>query len=419
MGTPLGVSIGYAVIAARQAIPDMPQTLPPTDATVTVVSVVSPTLATGTYAVKVTQLNDFGETIPNGETTALVVGAGDGIQVASPLQPGATKIRAYLTLPGGEAGTEQQYIESTVTPFIISTPPTNTGVPPQKNRAWLPDTDGGFVSATAMFGWINDALKIISRNAGGLTDYCGLQSVINNPLYYMPGEWNSITDIWYDGYWLMGGERSNYWRRNTITSSILSSATISANNNQQLLEVYPQPARTAFSTTLNGNITATATQLVAASSSGFVLPFGFLQIDTGVNAEFCAYGAINGNQFTSLIRGLGGSGAIAHASGVPVLELNIFWNGKRQIFTNYTAGMSSTVLPIPNGWDILVSKYCVARARDVELDGNAAEQQEKYIGQQIQSWMRQNKGVIRRRQVGPPSQPGIYYGDIAGGLIVN
>lgn len=415
MGTPLGVTIGYAIISARQAIPDMPQTLPATVAAATVAGASGSTLAAGTYAVKVTQFNSYGETIPAGETTGLVVGANQGIQVTSPLQPGASKIRVYLTLPNGSEGTEQQYIESATSPFTISTPPTNTGVPPQRNRAWLPDTDGEFVSATAMYGWVNDALKIISREAGGLTDYCGIQSVINNPLYYIPGEWNQITDIWYDGYWLMGGERRNYWRRNTITSSILSSATISGNNNQQLLELYPQPARTAFSTTLAANLAANATTLQVASSSGFVLPFGFLQVDN----EFCAYGAINGNNFTSLIRGLGGSGAVAHNMNAPVLELNVFWNGKRQIFTQFVPGMAETLLPIPNAWDIMVSKYCVARARDVELDGNAAEQQQKYISAQVKDWMRQNKGVVKPRQMGPPSQPGIYYGDIAGGLIVN
>jgi hypothetical protein len=419
VGLTLGVTIGYAIIAARQAIPDMPQTLPPTVATVAVVAAVGSTLAAGTYAVEVTQRNAYGETIADGETTALVVGANEGIQITSPLQPGATTLRAYLTLPGGNSGTEQQYIESAVSPFTISTPPPNTGVPPQKNRAWLPDTDGNFISAAAIFGWANDGLKIISRNAGGLTDYCGVQSVINQPLYNIPGEWNIITDVWYDGYWMMGGERSNFFRRNTITSSILSSATVSAHNNQMLMEVYPQPARTSATTALSAVMSATDTVANVASAGGFVLPFGFLQVDTGVNAEFCAYATINGNQFTGLIRGLGGSGAIAHASSAPVYELNLFWNGKRQIFTSYGPGQSATILPIPNGWDVLLSKYMVARAKDVELDGQYAENQEKYIAQQIQSWARQNKGVVRRRQVGPPSQPGIYFPDQAGGLIVN
>src|SRR5271170_461587 len=106
-------TLGSAIINARQVVPDMPQVLPPTVATVVgVVVVVGSTLPTGTYAVVVTQRNPYGETIASGETTGLIVGANEGIQIVSPYQPSATTVRAYLTLPGGAPGTEQQYIES-------------------------------------------------------------------------------------------------------------------------------------------------------------------------------------------------------------------------------------------------------------------------------------------------------------------
>ena len=112
----------------------------------------------------VTQLNAYGETIAAGETLGIVIGVDQGVLITSPLQPSATKIRAYLTLPGGIAGSEQQYIESPTSPFTISTPLPNVGTPPQLNRAWLPDTDGQLISATAIFGWLNDGLRIILRN---------------------------------------------------------------------------------------------------------------------------------------------------------------------------------------------------------------------------------------------------------------
>src|ERR1700736_6822535 len=98
----------------------MPQVLPATTATGAAVVVGSSTLPAGTCACVVTQRNQWGETIASGETTGLVADATHGIQVTSPLQPGATTIRAYLTLPGGAAGTEQQFIESTVSPFTIN-----------------------------------------------------------------------------------------------------------------------------------------------------------------------------------------------------------------------------------------------------------------------------------------------------------
>lgn len=410
-------TVGQAIINARQVVPDMPQVLPPTVSVVGLTAAIGSTLPAGTYSVVVTQRNAYGETT-GVETTGIIVGVNQGIQITSPLQPSATTIRAYLTLPGGAAGSEQQYIESTVSPFTISTPPPNAGVPPLLNKAFLPDTDGELISATAVFGWLNDGLKMISRMAGGLLDYAGMPSQINQPLYQLPSgsHWIEITSIWYDGYWMLGGDRGYFYRRNQVTSSILSSATISVINNNMVLEVYPQPARTAAATTLaGGGMLATDTVAMLTSTAGFLLPFGFWQADT----EIMAYGGISGNQLTGLIRGLGGSAAVAHNAGAPVQELNIFWNGKRQIDPNFQPGQSASILPIPNGWDVLLAQYISGRAKNIEHDGQYWKQLSDDIQKSIKDWARGEKGVVRRRQVGPPSQPGIYYPTQAGGLLIN
>jgi hypothetical protein len=408
-------TIGTVIINARQVVPDMPQVLPPTVATVTVVASPGSTLPAGTYAVIVTQRNLYGETLYQGETTGLVVGANQGIQVASPLQPSATTVRAYLTLPGGASGTEQAFVESAVGTFTVSAPPSGAGTPPQINRAFLPDSDGGLIGASAVFGWLNDGLRIISRKAGGLLDYSGLQSAANIPLYTMPGEWIEITSIWYDGYWMTGGDRGYFFRRNNITSSILSSAQVSVVNSLNILEVYPQPARTAASTTLSGSMSASQTTATLVSTAGFLLPFGFVNID----GEIMQYGDIIGNQLTNLIRGLGGTIPAAHNSGTSALELNIFWNGKRQIEPNYQPGQSATILPLPSGWDVLLAQYVAGRAKNIEHDGQYWSQLDKDIDAQIKDWARAAKGVMRRRQIGPPASPGVYYPTEAGGLIIN
>lgn len=408
-------TVGYAIISARQVVPDMPQTLPPTTATAAVVAAIGSTLPAGTYAVEVTQLNPYGETIAGGETTGLAVGSNQGIQITSPLQPSAVTIRAYLTLPGGAAGTEQQYIESAVSPFTISTPPPNAGVPPQLNKAYLPDTDGTLMSATGLFGWLNDGLRMICRMAGGLLDYSGVQSQINNPLYNIGQTWIEITSLWYDGWWFKGGDRGQFFRRNTVTSSILSGASISVYNNQQVLEVYPQPARTAFSTTLAVTMGAADTTATLTSTSGFVLPFGFVNI----GGELMAYGAINGNVLTGLIRGLGGTGATAHNSGVAALEINLFWSGKRQIDPSFAPGSSASVLPVPNGWGVLLAQYISGRAKNIEHDGQYWKQLNDAIKESVKDWARTERGVVRRRQVGGDASPTSYYADMAGGLIIN
>jgi hypothetical protein len=413
--------VGDAILKARQVVPDMPNSLPATTSSATVVAAGGSTLPQGTYAVQVTQFTGapggetWGETIAAAEITGLVVGPNQGIQITSALQPGAVKIRCYLTLANGAAGTEQQYVESTTSPFTISTPPPNSGTPPQINRAWLPDTDGPLISASAIFGWINDGLKMISRIAGGLLDYAGVQSQINQPLYVIPQTWIEITSLWYDGYWLGGGDRGYFFRRNNITSSILSSAQVSVYNNNMVLEVYPQPARTAASTTLSGSMSASQTTAPLTTSGGFVLPFGFMQVDS----EIMAYGAISGNTMTGLIRGLGGSAAVAHSPSAPVLELNLFWNGKRQMDALYTPGSSASVLPIPNGWAVLLAQYVSGRAKNIEHDGQYWKQLADDMKASIKDWGRTTKGVAQRRQIGPPASPGVYYPDQAGGIIIN
>ena len=408
-------TIGYVVINARQVVPDMPQVLPPTVATAVEVAAIGSTLPAGTYNAVVTQLNPYGETIAASETTGIVVGVDQGIQITSALQPSATKIRAYLTLPGGAAATEQQFIESPTSPFTISTPLPNAGTPPQLNRAFLPDTDGALISATAMFGWLNDGLRIISRLAGGLLDYSGVQSVINQPLYVLQQTWIEITSLWYDGWWFKGGDRGQFFRRNTLTSSILSQASVSVYNNQMVLEVYPQPSRTSASTTLAAPMAATDTTATLTSTAGFVLPFGFVQFDN----EICAYGSISGNTLTGLIRGLGGNPAVAHIATAPTIEINLFWSGKRQIDPSYVPGNSASILPIPNGWGVLLAQYMSGRAKNIEHDAQYSKQLEDDLKTSIKEWARTEKGVVRRRQVGGSSQPYAYYSDMAGGLIVN
>jgi hypothetical protein len=405
--------VGDAIINARQVVPDMPQVLPATTATVTTTAVAS-TLPAGTYACVVTQRNQWGETIASGETTGLVADATHGIQVTSPLQPGATTIRAYLTLPGGAAGTEQQFIESTVSPFTISTPLPSSGVPPVLSRAWLPDTDGNMISASAIYGWVNDGLRIISQETGGLLDYCGVPSVLGQLLYLLPGTWKEITTVWYDGYMLLGGDRGAFFRRNTITSAVLSSATISIADNRNIIEVFPQPARTAAATTLAALMLATDTTALLTSAAGFALPFGFAQVDN----EIMAYAGITGNTLTGLIRGLGGSAAVGHNNAAPASELNIAFSGKRQMAPAYVPGQSMSALPTPSGWEELLFQYVAGRAKLVEHDAATVSAFMESMRKEIQAWGKTNRGIVRRRQVGGDAGVLTYGPTPAGGLII-
>ena len=408
--------VGDIITGIRQAITDNPGTLPAPTAAFGITTVAGSTLSSGHYYLVVTQRNQWGETLPSAESSVqYITNPGDSLLISSPLLPGATTIRAYLTLAGGNPGEEIQFVESSVSPFSISAPPVNAGQPPTRSTAWLPDSDGGFISAGAIYRWLNAGIKLIARGTGGIQDYSAIGSTINQPLYQIPADWNAINSIWYDGYWMQGGDAGQFWRRNSITSQVLSQAHVSHNAGRTILEVYPQPARTSQVTTLAGSMLSTDT-VANLTNCSFVLPFGFCSI----GSEIVAYATINGNQITGLIRGLGGTSIVAHSPGETVVECNIAWMGKRQGSQTYGPGQSTTYLPLTSGWDQLLVQYISGRAKIVEHDLQSLQQFDAAMEKHIKGWAQTNNAVVRRRQVGGAgSSPAVYYPDIAGGIIIN
>lgn len=407
--------VGDVIIQARETIPDMPQTVAnPVLSSLVPTTVVGGTFPAGTWFVVVTLVNQWGETLASNEESVLVTGPDNAIIVTYAGMPGDTSVNIYF---GNSSGAQLFYIQSPDTNGPVTVSSIVGGVPaqpPTRNSAWLPDTDGDFISAAAIFRWVNSALTEIGRLTGGLQDYAGVGSTIGQPFYTVPGQWNDISSIWYDGYWMSGSGNSNIYKRTAITSSILSYAALSVQDNRMIIEVYPQPARTASLTALTGDMSASATVANVVNSSGFLLPFGFLQVDS----EIMSYATINGNQFTGLIRGLGGSAAVAHLATAPVQELNLVIAGKRQMVPTYVPGNSNSTLLIPPGWEILMYNYVAGRSKIIEHDFQAMTAFTEEMRKQIKEWALAARGVVKRRQIGSPNTPVTYFGDIAGGLIV-
>jgi hypothetical protein len=411
-----GSLIGDVLVQARETVPDMPQTLPaPTLISLTATTVVGGTLAAGlTYFIVVTLTNQWGQTDPSAELSVSLTGGQNAIVVSYSTHPGQVQVNVYIT--GGASGTESSYQAFTDTTGSVTMTSTGTVIatPPTRNTAWLPDSDGDLISVGAVYRWLNAALEIIARETGGFQDYSSIGSTINQPLYQIPATWNSITAIWYDGYWMQGGDPGYFWRRNSITSQVLSSAHISHNAGRTILEVYPQPARTSQTTTLAAPMTATDTTCTLTANS-FVLPFGFMSI----GSEIVAYATFSGTGFTGLIRGLGGTSAIAHTAGESVVECNIAWMGKRQSSQKYSPGQSTVTLPVTSGWDQLMVQYISGRAKIIEHDMQTLSAFDQDMQKQVKGWAKTNAGIVRRRQVGGPRGPGVYFPDIAGGILIN
>ena len=407
--------VGDIILGIRQATTDNPGTLPAPTAAFSIVTVAGSTLSSGSYYLVVTQRNQWGETLGSAEQGPLnVTNPGDSLQIFSPLLPGATVVRAYLTLAGGTAGTESQFVEapaaSVAIPFVISSNPTNPGYPPSRNTAYNPDMDGDSFSAGTVFGWLNDALSLASQVCNGLIDYSGVQTQTGQPMYVIPGKWSTIPDVWYDGYPLAPDKAGNFFRRNSITASVLSQVTTTLLTDRMMLEVWPQPARTGASTTLIASMTATQTSALLTNGGGFLLTNGMMQVDN----EIMAY---NG-QFTNLIRGLGGTLAAAHNPGAPVLELNLFFHGWRNSVTNFQPGSSQSKILVPDEWRTALPIYGLARVRLAEQDTQQYSALKKDFIETLTAYMLSNKITTGPKQIGDSSNNLEVIPSLGGGWIV-
>jgi len=238
-------------------------------------------------------------------------------------------------------------------------------------------------------------------------------------MYVTQQQWLEISDVWYGGYWVQGSQRNQFFKRNAVLSNILWGISVSVMGQQQVLEVTPQPDRTAGTTTITNNMGATDTTVNIANSGFALLSFGFAQIGT----EIVAYSGLPNNTMVGLIRGLGASApAQAWPSGTTVTELSMFWCGKR-IFTpdTYMPGNSTMTLAVPNGWEAILPLYVLSMAAKAQQDYQNAKQLNDQFYAEAQEWLQASKGATRFVQVGGMMgpRPVTFDNTVAGGLIVN
>ena len=400
--------VGDIVLQVRELITDVPQFIGAPTINATVVGVGSNPLPAGTYFVIGTVFNQWGESAPSLESSLLTVGVNQSIQVVFSQfgipTPSITKYRIYITSTNGASGTETFYAESTQPNFTFVSSAISLlpyGVIPTHSSAYLPDTDGGAFAASSLFRWLSQGLTECSRIAGGIMDYTGVGTVQGQPLYVMPGEWQAFADVWYDGYPVSQIGRSTMFRRNTVTSSILGAVACSVRDNRVIMEVWPQPARTASSTSSAG-FAATDTNINVTSTAGFVLPFGFAQLGPATGStvtEVISYSQLNVGNLGGCVRGLSGGVAIAGGNPTPVQELNLFMNGKRIFTIPYLPGQSTVQIPVPAGWDELLVNFMLSKVKQAEQDFSEAARLRKVFDEQITGWARTNRQLAGPRQV--------------------
>lgn len=462
--------VGDIILDARKWGPDLPPTLGyPSGLVVSAINDVTSSLPAGTYSVQATQFNNWGESTPTpvqtqiigagqklsmsgtlgfpawaaltayvvGQivvpTTAnghayqcIVAGTSAGVEPTWPLTSGGTVVDGTATWmeygPGQPAGvikyrmyygitTITAYVESTTLPIQVRDAG-SSGTPPTRSTAFNPDADGQFVSAATMFQWLVQGLRRAMRILGGIRDITGMQAQYGLPNYTLVGEWIKLTNGWFDGYPLLAKGRRWNWQRTQI-AAISGSFDLVSGSNVQVISVDPQPDRTGSNTTLAAPMTAQATSATVVDASGFELPFGMVSF----GSEICFFNALNGNVFSGLTRGCGGTLPTAHIIGEAVLECNLQFDGLRVSTQQYTPGDSSLIFTYPMGWAEMLSQFVLAQYREAEQEYEEAAAKRAEFDASITAWGRSNRS-IGAVQIGDFWGPDSTPGGLGGGWLI-
>lgn len=377
--------VGQILLASRSLIPDAAQVLPAPSGLTSAQLALPPTLPAGSYTVQVTQFTGSSAASTWGETTATVlssvtVDGAHGIQVTGALPVGVVKLRVYYGI-----GAVNQFQDFTSLPAQITTPG-NAGVPPVVNRAYLPDTDGSFVGAQTIYQWLNEGLDKATDVTGGILDVSGQPTIVGASSYTFLNNWIKVTDMYFDGFLIYGGNRKDVFRRspNASIPGIDVRVTLTP---KTIVELYPQPNRTAASMNLSGNITATATSLTFTTVSGSLLSNLGLAMIGGNTAtpEIVQYSAnANGTTLSNLIRGLGGTQPQAWSVPTQISELNLSFGGARRAVKHVVGDAAKTIL-IPPGWESLLPRYIESRAREAEHEWKVASDLLKSFTEEVKA----------------------------------
>jgi hypothetical protein len=407
--------VGDAIQKFRMEAPDLPQVMgnPSGSAAVGAANANGLLASGGQYYIVVTAINNWGESLGDSELGPIVPGAGNNsLNVTSNAPPGATAGRAYFVGGSGITpvipGTENQYIPLTLsatTGVLTGTILTlfdNTnnvpGAPPVRNSAFLPDTDGDEISAKSAFLWLNDALTLLSRKAGGLQDTTGINAIAQQQFYTIGGRWQRFVSFWFLGWEIQAGRRADILYRYNI-SGIPEVVAQEVRANQTVISWNPQPNQDGNTTQLNGAIGAVDTTLVCDDASAFQ-DLGRIQIDN----EIMMFSQVDstGTSITGLIRGVGGTKAVAHADNAPIQELGLWLTGFRYP-SSYNPGDSIQQLDAAPSWEVPLHKYLLARYLSHIQQAQEAAAMMKEFDADAKELESELPGVVRAMQMGAPS----------------
>jgi hypothetical protein len=415
--------VGDILLSAREAVPDLPGTLN-APATTSEIHLAPVTVAGGqlglggftTFYVVCTYSTPWGETGP-GPESVITLGAGNNAISANPApSPYGLIATAFSVYIGTASGAE---IARYTFPLAGTNPGENPcanilgtfefAPPPTGNSAFLLDSGGPVAGAQQLFRWLQDALLALSAANGGVPDVSGFATIVGKQNYQVTGAWRSLDNCWYDGYPMDPGSSTGVFRRNILNGLSEQMSYVQVADNL-VVELYPQPQRTAGATTTSAALSAAGTSVTTNGNGGFVLPLGLAMLGTPPTFEIVSYsGMLPG--LGNLIRGLGGTNAQAWTSGTAVSELNVYFTGMR-VPQLYTVGQAANSIRIPLEWQPKVHTYLLSRYRVIEQQQSEADSLMKDFEAYLKS-ITKRKPVLGDRQIIPQADQGL---DVRPGL---
>lgn len=405
--------VGDIIVESRELMPDIPQTLVPPIINGVIPyndpngTIQSPT----TLYLKLTQINNWGESLPSLELP-VIIAAGQNAFSITPLslQGGNTSFRLYIGLAPGQQIFWVPLLGNG--PFnILSAFGTNGGSPPTRSSAFLPDTDGRFASASTWYRWLNSALNTAAYVCKGIPDTSGIQMLRGQGFYTMPGIWEKLENMWFDGYPLAADARGGGFYRNVLTG-ISFIIILQTNSDRQIIEIQPQPSRAGGVTTLSAPAGINDSQLALTSTAPIGLALGMVQVGT----EICSYGNIGFPGLIGVARGLGGTQQQAWPAGTVVTELNFRFGGLRlNQQVQYLPGQSLVSLQVPPGWRPALVDYILGKAREGERKGPEAKEYLQKFTSFLKDYMQGTRQTAGPRQLGSVTPAGDGYPSASSG----
>jgi hypothetical protein len=412
--------VGDILLSAREAVPDLPGTLPapvPSDLVFTPINTPLGALtASVNYYLVVTYSTPWGESAPSPEITVAMPAGTNAIQIATGFSPYVDVISAISVYTSTVSGGE---IVRSIFPMVsgihatltVTNQPGTFGIatPPQGNSAFLLDSGGPVAGAQQIFRWLTDALRALSAANGGIPDVSGFGTIVQKQNYQVIGEWRSLDNCWYDGYPMSAGSSTGVFRRNVLNGLSEQVSYVQVADNL-VVELYPQPQRTAGATTTSAAMGAGDTSVATNGNGGFVLPLGLAMLGTPPTYEIVSYsGMLPG--LANLIRGLGGTNAQSWPSGTAVSELNVYFTGLRSP-QQYNVGQAANSIRLPLEWTPKVHIYLLSRYRAIEQQQQEADSLMKDFEAYLKGLSRR-KPIVGDRQIVPQSDQGL---DVREGL---